>query len=367
MTFNHLRMALARKRKKVASKTLAELVGVSPVTISRIEKGNNDPEPATAAAIAKELGFPIGFFYDDDIDALSTEAASFRSLTTMTAKEKDAALSAGSLAYLLSDWVNVRFNLPNVDLPNLQYEGDAETSAKILRQHWGLGETPVSNMIKLMESKGIRVFSLAENTKNVDAFSCWRDSTPYVFLNIYKSAERSRFDAAHELGHLILHKHGGPHDHSCAASTGREAEREADAFAAAFLMPKEDITSRIPNVQSLDQVVLAKKRWGVSVAALAYRLKTLNVITEWQHRTFCIQINQRGYRYSEPNGLPREESVVWKEVFSSLWKDRLTKGHVAQELNLPLEELENLVWGLTHNSPMPENRKLRAIDNKDII
>lgn len=366
MTFNHLRMALARKRKKIASKALAELVGVSPVTISRIENGNNDPEPTTAAAIAKALGFPIGFFYGDDVDTLSTEAASFRSLTTMTAKEKDAALAAGSLAYLLSDWVNERFNLPEVDLPDLQYEGDPETSAKILRQHWGLGETPISNMIKLMESKGIRVFSLAENTKNVDAFSCWRDNTPYVFLNIYKSAERSRFDAAHELGHLILHKHGGTHEHSCSSTTsGREVEREADAFAAAFLMPKEDIISRIHSILSLDQVVLAKKRWGVSVAALAYRLKTLNIISEWQHRTFCIQINQKGYRYSEPDGLAREESVVWQKVFSSLWKERLTKSHIAEELSLPLEELENLVWGLTHNGAMPEKRELRAVDSND--
>jgi hypothetical protein len=84
-----------------------------------------------------------------------------------------------------------------------------DTAALYLRQNWGLGERPIPNMLKLLEAKGVRVFSLAENTKAVDAFSVWRNGLPYVFLNIAKSAERSRFDASHELGHLVMHKHGG--------------------------------------------------------------------------------------------------------------------------------------------------------------
>lgn len=364
MSFSHSRLILARKRRKLTSKKLAELIKVSPVTITRLEKSKNEPDEATVVKLAEALRFPIGFFYEDDVDALSDSAASFRSLTSMTAKEKDAALSAGSFAYLLSDWVNEKFNLPSADLPALQYEGDPEMSAKILRQYWGIGEAPISNMIKLLESKGVRVFSLAENTKNVDAFSCWRDDTPYVFLNVYKSAERSRFDAAHELGHLILHKHGGPVDGAEAKTTGRGVEREADAFAAAFLMPKEDVISRIPYVSSLEQLVVAKKRWGVSVAALAYRLKTLEIISEWQHRTFCIQMNRSGYRQNEPEGLPREESVLWKKVFSTLWQDKVTKEDVAKELYLPLDELENLVWGLMHVPSQPQAREIKTLGSE---
>ncbi|MEK2654790.1 ImmA/IrrE family metallo-endopeptidase [Pseudomonas aeruginosa] len=50
---------------------------------------------------------------------------------------------------------------------------------------------------------------MAEETSQVNAFSCWRRGvTPFVFLNTQKSAEASRFDAAHELGHLVLHRHG---------------------------------------------------------------------------------------------------------------------------------------------------------------
>ncbi|MGL3210465.1 ImmA/IrrE family metallo-endopeptidase [Bradyrhizobium sp. BR 1433] len=79
-------------------------------------------------------------------------------------------------------------------------------------------------MLALLETKGVRIFSLAENTASVNAFSFWRDNKPYIFLNNFKMAESSIFDSAHELGHLVMHKHGD-------AKETRAAEREANGFA----------------------------------------------------------------------------------------------------------------------------------------
>lgn len=336
--FNPQKLTLARKRRRLSSKDLAKLIDVSPVTISRLEKANNNPDPETLDALAKALRFPKAFFFGDDIDDLTKDAASFRSLTSMTAKERDSALSAARIGYQLSDWVEKKFNLPELDLIDLGHEKDPKKAAKHLRQYWGLGEKPISNMIKLLESKGILVFSLIENTKNVDAFSCWRNNKSYVFLNTFKSAEHSRFDAAHELGHLVLHKHGGP--------GGREAEHEANSFAASFLMPKADVISTISFVRSIDQLIKAKKRWRVSVFALAHRLHKLDILSDWQYRGFCI--DYRKYRTQEPNGIEKEESVLWKKVFSELWKEKITKTDIAKTLHLPEEEIENLVFGLTN-------------------
>ncbi|WP_397351632.1 ImmA/IrrE family metallo-endopeptidase [Paenibacillus larvae] len=40
----------------------------------------------------------------------------------------------------------------------------------------------------------------------IDACSIWEpDERPYVLLSNDKTSSRSRFDIAHELGHLILH------------------------------------------------------------------------------------------------------------------------------------------------------------------
>lgn len=331
---------------------------MSPVTVSRLERANNEPEEATVAAISRVLEFPTAFFYGDDIDELPSEAASFRSLSAMTARERDAALAAGSLAYVLSDWVSERFNLPAPDVLDLSHERDPDDASRMMRDHWGLGEQPIPNMVKLLEAKGVRVFSLAESTKNVDAFSCWRGGIPYIFLNTFKSAEHSRFDAAHELGHLVMHRHGGPRQ-------GRNAEAEANRFASCFLMPTADVVARVRHVIGLDDLVRAKKRWSVSVAALAYRLHKLGYITDWNYRSFCIEMNRRGYRLNEPDGLQPEHSIIWQKVLGELWGDRLTKDHIAAQLNLPAGEIDNLIFGLTGPiEPVTRQKpELRVVDS----
>ncbi len=348
--FSHKKFSLIRKRCRLTSKALAELVGVTPVQITRIERGDNIPKKETIEKIATALKYPKDFFFGNDLDELDKGSASFRSMVAMTAKERDAALAAGSLAYLLSDWVSERFELPEPDLLDLGQESEPAVAARILRQHWYLGEQPIGNMVQLLESKGLRVYSLSENTKNVDAFSCWRKNVPFIFLNTFKTAEHSRFDAAHELGHLVLHKHGGP-------KQGRQVEIEANDFASSFLMPEADILAKIPCITSIDQLIYAKKRWRVSVMALTYRLRKLGIISKRNYRTLCIQLSSYGYRTKEPNEIDREVSTVWKKVFTDLWNDRITKKDIAFQLKIPVDEIESLVFGLVSLPEQFEEKK----------
>lgn len=337
--FNPSRLVFARKRRKLTARQLAEKSGITPQYLSMIENGRaENVEADTLRSIAGQLKFPYEFFFGDDVEVPNADSISFRSLSTMSVKEKDAAINSGALALQLSDWIEKRFNLPEVDLPDMRFECEPQVAARSLRTYWRIGERPVSNVIKLLESKGVRIFSLAEDTRNVDAFSCWRNDRPYIFLNTFKTAERSRFDAMHELGHLVLHRHGKPQ--------GREAEREADQFSSFFLIPTMDMLGNVPpHIRSLNQLVKLKKRWGVSVAALAYRLHKEGILSDWQYRGFCIEIRST-LKDSEPEGMERERSVVLQKVFQELWKDRATRSHVAKELSLPVEELNNLVFSL---------------------
>ncbi|HEX3888595.1 MAG TPA: XRE family transcriptional regulator [Phenylobacterium sp.] len=340
--FTPSRFTLARERRRLSKKALAEAIGVTPHTVLRYESGVIVPPAETVERTAEVLNFPVEFFFEPDVERLPEDAASFRSMSTISAKERTAALAAGSLAYLLSDWVEERFGLPAPDL--IELDGDDPcVAAQSVREAWGLGAQPIKNMVHLLEAKGVRLFSMAENTMTVDAFSVWRGERPFVFLNTMKSAERSRYDAGHELGHLVLHKHGGPH--------GRDAEDEADAFSSEFLMPRQDVEAVLPRVHTLNQIIEAKKRWGVSVMALIVRLGKLHIITEWQYRNFVIQATERKYRKSEPYGLPRELSVVWKKVLTALWSERVTKEDISRDLRLPPEELESLLFGLAGLRP----------------
>lgn len=339
--FTAMRLSLARKRRGLTKKGLAEAVGVTPHTVLRYESGEMLPSEDVVKKIARTLEFDVAFFDMDEVDEIREEAASFRSMASMTARERDAALASGSIAYIFNDWVERIFELPSSELDTLPEE-QPEVAARSLRQKWGFGERPIRNLLPALEAKGIRVFSLAESTRTVDAFSVWRGNRPYIFLNTFKSAERSRFDAAHELGHLVLHRHGGPQ--------GRAAEEEADRFASAFLMPPADVKAVAPRVHTLNQVIQLKARWGVSALAMTYRLHKLRSITDWQYRTFCIRLSELG-RDKEPNGMARELSSLWQKVLVALWAEKKTKAHIAADLHLPQSEIENLLFGLTNSGP----------------
>lgn len=346
--FNAGRLSLARMRRRLTGKGLAEKAGISAVTVSRLENGENLPDDETVEKLADALAYPTSFFFEDDPEEIDTEAVSFRSLTKMSAKERNAAVGAGALGLQLSDWLEREFDLPEANLIDLSYETDPEAAARTLREYWGLGEKPISNMLGLLEVNGVRIFSLAENTASVDAFSFWRDERPFVFLNNFKTAERSIFDSAHELGHLVLHRHAG-------TQPSRIAEREADAFASAFLMPARDVRSRLRRLITVDDVINAKRRWRVSAMAMAFRLRSLRLLTEWQYKSICIDLGRRGYRSGEPDGLEREKSRVWQKVLAQLWSERRTKSDITESLHIPLDELESLIWDLAGPAIRPDN------------
>jgi Zn-dependent peptidase ImmA (M78 family)/DNA-binding XRE family transcriptional regulator len=337
----------------LTAKALAEAAGVSYVTISRLENGENTPDDETIAKLAKALGYPVKFFFQDDPESIDVDAVSFRSLSKMGAKERDAAIAAGVIGLEVAAWVEERFELPTPDLLDLSYETDSETAAKSLRQYWGIGEKPIGNMIRLLEAKGVRVFSLSEHTASVDAYSFWRDDKPYIFLNNFKTPERSIMDAAHELGHLVLHKHAGTQPNT---KQSRPAEREANEFASAFLMPLNDLKARVSRRVTVANILKAKERWRVAALALAYRLHAIGHLSEWQYKSTCIELGRRGFRTGEPNGIERETSAIWQKVLALLWAERTTKEGIAESLNIPLDEFESLIWGLTSSPRQPDNK-----------
>jgi Zn-dependent peptidase ImmA (M78 family) len=346
MVFNPDRLVLARQRRGRTKTDVARAVKLTTRSLYDFENGT-DPALATLEMLANELRFPMSFFYRSTVPTPSPGAASFRSLKSMTAGQRDAALAAGAIAFELSSWIDTQFELPPVDVPSIRDE-EPEAAALMVRAHWQIGERPIGNLIHLLESKGVRVYSLAERSKSVDAFSLWHEGVPFVFLNTNKTAEHSRMDAAHELAHLALHRHGGPQ--------GQNVEREAQAFASAFLMPASSVLSIVRKftAPTLRHLVQLKRNWGVSVGAMNYRLHALEVLTDWQYRMLCIEIAKHG-RTREPDGLPRESSQLLTKVFASLRDSGTTKSDVAKELGIYTEDLDALIFGLAM-SPVGEGR-----------
>lgn len=321
----------------MTKKALSEAAGVSTKSISSYENGTQEPEKSTLLRLAQALEFPVSFFGRPPIDEIPIGASSFRALTKMTATQRDKALGAGTLAVELSNWIDERFQLPSPSIP--RYVVDPETAAEAVRNEWGLGERPIKNMVHLLESRGIRVFSLAEENREVDAFSTWYEGAPFVFLNTMKTAEHSRMDAAHELGHLVLHaQHEVP--------GGRYEEREAQHFASAFLMPMGTVIANAPRSGRLEDLIRAKRHWSVALSNLTYRMHSLGLLTEWQYRSLFIEISSQGYRTKEPDGIERETSQLLTKVFQSLRDEGISKADIARDLAISTEELNRLIFGL---------------------
>jgi Zn-dependent peptidase ImmA (M78 family) len=347
------RVDFARRRLGKTKVAFARDLGVDRKVIQRFESGKSALPEAAIERLCGISGYSRAFF--DRIDAPdypSADGVSFRSLRSLTASSRDAAIAAGAVAFEFDDWITNRYDLPAHSLIHTNAEAP-EKAAALLRAKWGMGERPIPNMINVLEAHGVRVFSLVEETRHLDAYSLWRDDKPYVFLNTKKTSEHSRFDAAHELGHLVMHRHSG--------SSHPNAEHEANLFASAFLMPPGDLIAEFPWVRSLAQLIDKKRRWGVSVSALNYALHRAGKISDWNYRSYYIQLNTYG-RENEPNPLGPETSQVWAKILRDLWTQGISLSRIAHQLHLPEKELNNLLFGIaTSRAPRPAGEKPRPV------
>ncbi|RSS89973.1 ImmA/IrrE family metallo-endopeptidase [Streptomyces sp. WAC05292] len=333
------RIAIARKRRGLTLAELGERAGVSLQSLSNYETGRTDPASETLAKISAALDFPESFFHKPRIELLPLEAVSFRARSKLAAAPRDAALAASTLALELNEWISSRYKLPTSHVPTLG-RLDPESAADVLRARWDLGDAPISNMVHLVESRGIRVFSLPPEFSDVDAFSFWRNGTPFIFLSTLKSAERGRFDVAHELGHLVLH--GEERE-----LYGPAAEKEANAFASSFLMPRSSVINIMPDSPLPSQIIAAKRVWKVAAMALTYRLHDLGILSDWHYRKACVELSKKGYRSSEPQGMPgREKSQLLEKVFHMAQSKGISLRHVADELDVTAQELSSWIFGL---------------------
>ena len=344
---NPRQIAFARTRRCYKKARLAEALGVSIQTLQSYEAGTSAPDDAMLSRIALLLNFPRSFFFlEEDMPVISEHAASFRALSKMSATTQACALSAGANAFRLNEWMDARFKLPQAALPDLS-DLSPEDAALTLRVQWGLGHAPIRNMIHLLESKGVRVFSLTEESRDVDAFCSWYEGTPFVFLNTMKSAERSRFDAAHELGHLVRDTYSMLHRDETGERRHDEIEQQANAFAAAFLMPKDAVIARKPAAFTVPQLIRIKRYWGVSLVALARRYSDLGQVSEWIYRNLCVSMSRNGYRSTEPEPMARETSQLLSKVMAHLQDQKIGRSQIARDLCVSVDEINALTFNLT--------------------
>ena len=303
--FNGERLKKARIYRGLTVAELAERVGCQRQTLSMYEISKSQPtDKTTVARLAKELDFPVKYFYEHS-NVFACGTVYFRSLLTTNKKyrsEQIVKMDYISQIYsLLQDYVA----FPEYEPLDLPENVTPEQAAYALRDTWGLGKGPIDNLVSVVEQHGILVTSVSTTTNDVDAFSQFMgvgDAPTYIiaYSNNKTSAARIHFDIAHELGHICLHEWSEDIE-DISKEDFKRKEREANDFAAAFLLPEETFrkdAERGP--RTITYYKQLKKKWKVSIAAMIRRSEKLGIITSDEYQNLIRTMQRRGIRKDEP-------------------------------------------------------------------
>ncbi len=329
--FNPERLTLAREFRGLTKTALARKIDKTPSALTQFEMGQVRPDGSTLSALALALGFPVQFFAREGSRlVIPLDSCSFRSLRSASQRDRRRLLASGSMVRELVAFLEQYVDFPPDAVSPLSglADTDIESCAAEVRRQWGLGSGPIPNMVKLLESRGVIVAPIQANCASVDAFSFWFEGRALVMLVLdKKSPSRSRFDAAHELGHLVLHNDASPGDPS--------AERQADRFAAAFLMPAETYGRECPTRLNWPCLLDLKRRWRVSLAALVRRGRDLGRLSDASYRRAFTFLNSTGQRREEPDEPPRESPLLVARALEVI-HDEWPLEAISAELQFPV-------------------------------
>lgn len=305
-TFQPGRLRLARELANVSQTTLASQVSVTPAAISQFEAGESRPSGETLDLLADVLDVPVQFLR---LPIEDTHEGFFRSLRKSSVAQRRYARGLAHLVHDLAADPVAHAELFEVSIPSAPVSSlDVDSpliaaAARRVREEWDVAPGPIGNMVELLERHGVLVMRLPFDAADVDAFSLPFPDRPVVVLGDDKGDRaRSRFDAAHELGHLVLHGQS--------VWGVKEVETQAHRFAAEFLMPATDIRHELPARADWGKLFELKQRWHVSIAALLMRAKDLEVMSPSAYTTAMKGLSARGWRRLEPIPLGEPERPV---------------------------------------------------------
>jgi Zn-dependent peptidase ImmA (M78 family)/transcriptional regulator with XRE-family HTH domain len=323
---------------------------VTSAAISQFEKGNARPAAHTLLRLAAALEFPVQFFAagaapssraSRPADGLE-DTGYFRSLRSISVTDRRRALALSQLVRDLTDRLSETVRLPDTDVPRHPVSVDAgaaaaEQRAQEVRSAWDMPLGPIPDVVNTLEQHGIVCARYHAGTHAVDAFSVPFPDWPVVILGDDKAKkDRERFSAAHELGHLVMH---GPEY----AGT-KLIENQAHSFAAAFLMPAEEIRSELPSGPAWSELLMLKRRWGVSIGALLMRARTLDVMPESTYLQAVRYMSMRGWRTNEPAHLGAGEAPrLLALAAAAAEQSGVTISQLATETGWPLAWVEDIL------------------------
>lgn len=351
-SFQASRLVQARDARGLSQVALAELINRTSSSISRWENGGQLPEPDALEALSGALNLPPAFFLQVEPEH-GEGPMFFRSMASTAQAVRRRARArlrwAQEIALSLQEWVDLpEVNVPQIDAADYRdiRDTDIEAMACACRERWNLGRGPISDVLLVLENAGVCVVKEEVGSAAMDGLSNWSaaDHRPYMLIAKDKdTCARSRLDAAHELGHLVLHR--GIRERMLAEGAAfKEIERQAYLFAGAFLLPGESFSAEVWS-PSLNAFLALKKRWRVSIGAMIKRCGSLEMMSSEYEQRLWKYYSARGWRKSEPLDdelEPESPRLLARSIRLLVENNVCGRRDLLEEFRLPPSDVENL-------------------------
>ena len=345
------RIKQARELRKLTQAELGQRVGTeNQSVIAHLESGRYEPSSDLLGAIALQTGFPLAFFTSGPTANFSQGSLAFRARSKLSARDKAQICRYAELAHEMWETLSQEVQQRPVKLPRI---GEPpEHAARSMRAALGIPpDTPVKDLIHVLEQFGVRVLRIPLSLDACDAFSLWTgesSSFPVLAMLSGKPGDRQRFSVAHELRHLSYAPNGSIQD----------IERDADRFAAEFLLPEKAIRQELHPPLVLSTIAPLKPRWGCSMQMLIRRAWNLGIATERQYHHLMRQMTLKGWRKQEPPNLdvPAEKPRVFRKTAEEYYGVPLDYRRIARDVCKPLPLVRDLLTAHAGKPGKPEER-----------
>ncbi len=294
-----------RETRMMTAKRLSVESGVSQSTISKVERGGAALTEDVASKLARALSTTPEVLMGGAGDVEST--VFFRSMSAATKSARVALRARSDMVDAIVAELDAILDFPSFNVPTIGAEAVDEISeigieraANELREAWGLGDGPITNLVASAEAHGVVVCMFPFGVETLDALSrMGSTSRPVAMVNTeLGNAFRWRFDVAHELGHMMLHR-GIPGIDAVPSDVRKVIESQGHRFAGALLLPEGPFRDSLIGL-SLEDFKMAKSTWGVSIQAMVRRAYDIGLLDESQYTSRQVAISRKRWRKSEP-------------------------------------------------------------------
>jgi Zn-dependent peptidase ImmA (M78 family)/DNA-binding XRE family transcriptional regulator len=283
------RLRIAREAAKITQADAATSIQVARTTLVAIEQGNRRVRMNEVLQLARLYHTSANALLRDESVHVDL-APRFRKLISNDASDDTAAQLMSELAKAEVELENLlgvkrtRNYPPERPILRGDVRAQAEQDALELRQRLGLGMTPLTDIVTLLELElGVRVYVRRLDGRISGLFAYDEKLGPCMLLNANHPRDRRTQTAAHELGHFVSVRREPEILHQDEPAISRE-ERYANAFGRAFLTPARAVMQKFQEVTAggsmltRRHVIVLAHSFGVSREAMVRRLEELELI-----------------------------------------------------------------------------------------